>query len=388
MRILMLNYEFPPLGGGGGVIFYHLAEELARRHEVDVLTTGHPELPGFEVLDGIGVHRVPVLNRRRQSTATLLSLLSFPLASVPKGIMLCRKRNYDVLNTHFAIPTGPTGVILSRIFDTPNVLSTHGGDLYDPTKALSPHRNFLLRKTVQAILNRSTCVLAQSADTRRRALGRYKINKDVSIIPWGLKQPIFEEPSRAEFGLAEDDFVIIAVGRLVKRKGLDCLVQAIARTGISSVKLLIVGDGPERERLESLAGDLGVRNRIDFLGPVAESKKFQYLSASDLFVLPSLHEGFGIVFLEAMHCGLPVITTDCGGQTDFLRDGHNGYLVPVNDVQALADKISMLLRDSGLRTIIGQQNKQDVTRFSIASTAERYEEVFEQAAIGSKKTGR
>jgi len=378
MKILMINYEFPPLGGGGGVITSHIAAELAKRHEVEVLTSGCKGLPKFEVVGGFKVYRVPVLGRGEQSTATLASLVSFPLPSLFKGIRLCREKRYDVINTHFAVPTGPTGVVLSKLFRLPNVLSVHGGDIYDPSKALSPHKNPLLRKIVEYVFNHSTHILAESNDVKRRAISHYRVNKEITIIPWGLNESTFEKASRAEMGLSQDEFLIIAVGRLVKRKGLDYLLQAIAKIQIPNIKVLLIGDGPEQNHLESLAVALGIRQQILFLGAVSDEKKFQYLSASDLFVLPSLHEGFGIVFLESMYCGLPIITTDCGGQTDFLKDGRNGFLVPVKDFEALASKTLTLLQNQDLRRQISATNREDVRSLSISATAERYEKVFKQ----------
>lgn len=385
MKILMLNYEFPPLGGGGGVINSHIAAELAQRHEVDVLTTGQRGLPELEVIDGVKVYRVSVLGRGDKATATLTSLLSFPLSSVLKGIRLCREKKYDVINTHFAVPTGPTGVILSRLFKIPNVLSMHGGDIYDPSKALSPHRNFLLRKVVQYVLNQSTYRLAESEDVKARAVNYYKPKREISIIPWGLKEPIFKKTSRVKLGLSKDEFSIIAIGRLVRRKGLDYLLRAVAKIQIPTIKVLLIGEGPEQEHLESLAATLGIRQQIVFLSTVSEERKFQYLSASDLFVLPSLHEGFGIVFLEAMYCGLPIVTTDTGGQTDFVNDGHNGFLVPVGDVEAIAEKITTLFQNHDLRAQISANNREDVKKFSISATAERYKEMF-ALAIDAKRS--
>lgn len=385
MKVLMINYEFPPLGGGGGVIASQIAAEFAHRHEVDVLTTGQRGLPKLEVIDGVKVYRVSVLGRGDKATATLTSLLTFPLSSVLKGIRLCREKKYDVISTHFAVPTGPTGVVLSKLFGLPNVLSTYGGDIYDPSKGLSPHRHFVLRKVVEYVLNHSTYVLAESKDVKCRALSHYKVKKEITIIPSGLKVPLFENTTRTELGLSEDDFLIIAIGRLVKRKGLEYLLQAVAKIQIPTIKVLLISDGPEREHLESLAAALGIGQQIVFLGTVSEERKFQYLSASDLFVLPSLHEGFGIVFLEAMYCGLPIVTTDTGGQTDFVKDGHNGFLVPVGDAEAIAEKIVTLFQSQDLRRQMSSNNRKDVKRFSISVTAERYEEMF-TLAIDAKRS--
>ena len=377
MRILLINYEFPPLGGGGGVITAQIAAQLAWTHEVDVLTSGHLGLLDYEVMDRVGVYRVPVWGRREQSRATLVSLLSFPVSSIPRGIKLCRNRKYDVINTHFALPSGPTGVFLSRLFKIPNVLSMHGGDIYDPTKSFSPHRHWLLRKAVKFVLSHSTHLLAESRDVKARALEYYNVRKEIDIIPWGLKQPSFKKLDRVKLGLSTSDFLLITVGRLVKRKGLDYLLQALAKTQKPDIKLLIVGNGPEKERLESLAATLKITKRVVFIGHVSEDRKFQYLSVSDLFVLPSLHEGFGLVFLEAMYCGLPIVTTNMGGQTDFVRHGRNGVLVPVKDANALARAIAMLTDNCNLRKRMSINNRADVQQFSISSTCERYERLFE-----------
>jgi len=383
MKILMLNYEFPPLGGGGGVVFANIAAELARRHEVDVVTTRGRGLQAFEVVDGARIHRVPVIGRGEESTATLASLLSFPPSSVAKGLKLCLERHYDVINSHFAVPTGPTGVVLSRLLGVPNVLSMHGGDLYDPSKRLSPHRSRLLRGVVRWVLRNSTCLLAESQDVRQRALRYYGVKRDIAVIPWGLKEPHFEKLSRGKLGLREGDLVVISVGRLVRRKGLDCLLRALPKIGSPDVKLVVVGDGPERERLQELASELRIETQVSFLGNVTEESKFQYLCASDVFALPSLHEGFGLVFLEAMHCGLPIVTCDCGGHTDFLTDGRNGFLVPVGDVDAVASAISTLARDGNLRAKMAKNNEEDIERLSVAATAERYEQVFQSVAESS-----
>lgn len=378
MKILVVNYEFPPLGGGGGVIASQIAEELAGQHAIHVLTTGRKGLPKFEIVNGIEIHRVPVLGRGDKATASLFSLLSFPLSSTLKGIRLFRKNKYDAIHTHFAIPSGITGVALSKLFGRPNVLSVHGGDIYDPSKSLSPHKNLFLRKTVEKVLNHSTVVMAQSKDVRARVITHYNVKKQIGIIPLGLKTPSFERASRSELGLSEDDFLIISIGRLVKRKGLEFLLQAVAKIGNPNVRVLLVGEGPERGQLESLALGLRISPQVCFTGTVSEERKFQLLSASDVFVLCSLHEGFGIVYLEAMHCGLPVVAADEGGQTDFLEDGKNGFLVPSGDSETLSTKLLSLLQSKELRENIGVNNMECVKHFSIDATAEKYEEVLEQ----------
>jgi len=123
MRILMLNYELPPLGGGGGVACYQLARELSKTHQVDYITTAFKGLPKFEVVDGINVYHVPVLGRKELSTATFISLLTFFPSSFLKGINLCRKNNYSLIWTWFVIPSGITSILISKLFHVPHFLT-------------------------------------------------------------------------------------------------------------------------------------------------------------------------------------------------------------------------------------------------------------------------
>src|SRR5437899_147046 len=145
MRILFCNYEYPPLGGGGGVINALLAEEMAKHHEVTVLTSQGRQLPPVPLENGVRVVRSPVFFRKQEAVASLVSMLSFLPMGVRTGKELLRRTEFDVINTHFVLPTGPVGDALSRYAGIPNVLSLHGGDLYDPSKWTSPHRHPVLR---------------------------------------------------------------------------------------------------------------------------------------------------------------------------------------------------------------------------------------------------
>lgn len=360
---------------------YQLAKELVKRHRVDILTSGFKDLKTNEIDDGINIYRVPVLNRKSKDTATLLSWLSFFPTSLWKGAKLIKQNRYDVINSHFAIPSGLIGIILSKLFNIPSVVSLHGGDIYDPTKKYSPYKHFYLRKIVSYVMNKSDEVVANSNDTRKRAFEFYNVKREIEVINLGLIRPSFDRVTRKNLELSDDDFLITSIGRLIKIKGLQYLLQAMHKLENKRLKLLVMGDGPEKKTLKMLSKKLGLEGQAEFLGFVGGERKYQYLSVSDLFVLPSLKEAFGIVFLEAMHCGLPVITTTTGGQTDFLKDGENGFLVPVGDVDALAEKINLLCNDSNLRQKMSNKNRKDVKNFYSEKMAERYEKLFNQTLL-------
>ncbi len=378
MRILFCNFEYPPLGGGGGVVMAALARELAKRHQVTVLTSRAAELPADSTERGVRIVRVPVFFRRDLAVANFSSMLAYLPMGLLRGLRLRPSRSFDVINTHFVVPTGPLGHVLSRWCDLPNVLSVHGGDLFDPSKASSPHRHAWLRAPIRSLLRNAECVVGQSQDTVRHVHEIYGVQRAVDLIPLGIERPPRLPPvSREYFKLPPDAFVMVTVGRLVPRKSTTQLVQALAKSRRPSTHLLVVGNGPDAGAILQSAHELGVAERVHLLGLVSDEDKFRALNVADAFVSTSQHEGFGLVFLEAMAFGLPVICYDHGGQTDFLKTGITGHVIKLNDLEAVTRALIELEGSKELRQRMAANNLQQVEQFYIDRCAERYETLFE-----------
>lgn len=378
MRILFCNYEYPPLGGGGGVINKQIAEELAKQHTVDVVTSQGMDLPAVAVENGVTVYRVPVFFRNRQAAANMPSMLAYVFNGIRKGSQLISENAYDIINTHFVLPSGPVGAWLAARARIPNVLSVHGGDLYDPSKWLSPHRHFLFRYIVRRLLRKANAVVGQSSNTIQNVHDYYDRDIACECIPLGI--PRRNNPStgrRSHYNLAPDDILLVTVGRLVARKAVDQLITMVSKMGNDRVHLLVVGSGPQEETLRNAAQELGVASRIHLLGQVSEQEKFEVLQMADIYTSTSQHEGFGIVYLEAMASALPVVCYDFGGQTDFLKPGVNGYLVRLNDIAEFQRACQNLIDDPELRGRIGKQNVNDVERYYVDNCAQRYAGLYE-----------
>jgi len=357
-----------------------LARELAKWHSVTVLTSGAFALPAQSLEGGVHVVRAPIFFRRELDVANLPSMMAFLPMGGARGYTLLRAGQFDIINTHFVVPTGPVGHALARWFRLPHVLSVHGGDLYDPSKSMSPHRHAWLRAPIRYLLKRADVLIGQSRNTLGHVADIYGVRRATQLIPLGIERPPAHEPARRrDFGIPEDAFVMVTVGRVVARKATTRLVQALHAAGRPKAHLVVVGDGPDVAAVRQAAAEAGLAGRVHLLGHLADDRKYQALSIADIFVSTSQHEGFGLVFLEAMAFGLPIICYDHGGQTDFLRSGETGFVVPLNDLGRFTQAIQDLHDQVPVRLAMGSSNRRLLEDYTIDKCADRYARVFEDA---------
>ena len=340
-------------------------------------------LPEQSEENGVNIIRLPVMLRKQQSAASLASLLSYVVNGLIQSGRLSRKHSFDVINTHFVLPSGPVGQRLATKAGIPNILSLHGGDLYDPSKLLSPHRHFIFRIMIRSLLQKATAVVAQSSNTIQNVHKYYIKDHPVELIPLGINRPPKVRGDRKYLNIEEDETVLITVGRLVARKGLKQLIEIFSKLDNEKVRLIIVGSGPEEYALRNLTNEYNISHKIMFSGQVDEKEKLKLLDISDIYVSTSQHEGFGLVFLEGMATGLPVVCYDHGGQTDFLEDGATGFVIGLNDTETFRAGLARLIEDSQMRNRIGTENLRRVEEYYIENCAKKYEDLFMRVISGN-----
>jgi glycosyltransferase involved in cell wall biosynthesis len=362
MRILMLNYEYPPIGGGASPVTRSLSEHLAGAgHEVDVVTMGFRRLPWLESFGRLRVFRVPSL-RRSPVRAVTVEMLSYLAAALPVTLELGRRRRYDLVHAHFLVPTGPLALAVARAQRIPAVITAHGSDVpgYNPDRFQRGHR--LLAPAWRAVVRGASALVSPSCYLRD--LIRAGCDTPVEVIPYGFDAPRRQpEPKRRR---------LLFVSRLFPRKGAQHFLEALAGLNLSGWEVTVAGDGPMLEPLRRQAHDLGVP--VDFRGFIKGQPLDDLYASSAVFVFPSLQDNFPVVLLEALSHGCAVVTTDISGMPEVVGDA--GLLTPPADVPALRAAIGRLMADEALRDELGRRARAQVARFSYDAIVARHLDLY------------
>lgn len=350
-RILLINYEYPPVGGGGGNNTRHIARALAHLGHVPfVLTAACGDLPRHEVTDGVTIVRIPAL-RRRPDRATVPEMVAFMLAAMRVAPRYAREWKIDAAIAYFGLPSGPVGWRLKRARGVPYVIYMQGGDV---PGFIYPRLGFYHALTgglLRYLWRDAYTVAGLCRDLCARA-GRHAPGQDFRIMHPGAD--VRGIAAKTDYA-SRDAVELLFVGRLVRQKGLDILFEALAAIDPALTwHLTLVGDGPERANLLDQAQHLGLTPRIALRGWVKKDELAAIYRAGDVFVLPSRDEGFANVLLEAMAAGLPIMGTYVSGTDDAVIDGETGYIVQPGDIPALTAALTKLLSDASLRERMGR----------------------------------
>ncbi|HET8721785.1 MAG TPA: glycosyltransferase [Nitrospira sp.] len=392
--------------GGQNLYVAKVAKALsALGYEVDVFTRRDGEqVPEMVEWDqGIRVFYVPAGPARFIRKE---DLYPFMTEFTEYMVRFCRhqRKAYDLIHANFWM-SGLVAADMKRRLGIPFVITFHAlgrvRRLHQQHADGFPDVRFAVEDRLVAEADRLIAEAPQDAGDLIRLYGADPSR--IVIVPCGFDPeefwPLDKASARTAIGLAPDQGVILHVGRMVPRKGIDTVIRAFARfveNHQASTKLLIVGgesDDPDPEltpeigRLQRLALELNVNDRVVFVGPRGRSQLKYYYSAADLFVTTPWYEPFGITPLEAMACGTPVVATNVGGLKFSVRDGETGYLVPPDDPDAVADRFGLLYSSPALLRVFGQQSIQRVTElFTWGHVADGLAKVYGEVVLeGGRK---
>jgi glycosyltransferase involved in cell wall biosynthesis len=373
MRILVLNYEFPPLGGGGGQIAADFCRYLASfGEEVQVHTSRHPVLPDKELRDGYTVIRSFAL-RQRLHTCTVPEMAAYLALTLVPTLKHVYAWQPDVMHVHFAVPTGVIAWIIHQLTGLPYVLSVYLGDVPGGVPEQTEHIFKWIKPITVPIWQAAAAVIAPASHIRQLAEHHYKVSP--VIIPNGI-----DLAGRMTAPTAPADPIrLIFAGRLSIQKNPLFLLESLYQIKHLPWRLDIFGDGPLREAAHNLAEKFGLSSKVDFHGWVTSAQVQAAMADSDILVMPSLSEGLPVVGMQALAAGLAILGSDVGGISDVVQPGQNGMLIPVNDVAAFTASLTLMLNREILAGM-KQASRALAKKFDLAVLSRHLQEILTSAA--------
>lgn len=352
-KILVLNYEFPPIGGGASPVSYEITKRYAAAgYDVDVVTMGFQNLPAFEQKDGINIYRVKSF-RKTRTVSSFREQLAYLLSAFWLLRRLMRKNTYLFCHCHFLVPTGILAITLKRIYRLRYIVTSHGSDVpghnIDRFKIL----HYFTRPIIRRIIRQADCVTTPSIYLKSLIERNVFNNQPLDVIitiPNGSRSMWLPN--------VEKENVIISVGRMQPMKGFQYLIRAFRELRLDNWRLYLIGEGRYRPELERLAG--GEPNII-FTGWLdTDDKRFiELYNRAKIFALLSQKESQGIVYIEAMSAGCALLASDYGAIKETVTS-EVGCLVNPTDTLIIKSKLLEMTN-----------NPQAIKQYS-ANSKERY----------------
>lgn len=371
LRILCLNYEYPPIGGGGGRACASICEALVQRgHEVHVQTSGMPHLPSEAVINGVEVHR-NLVKRQREDTCTVPEMVAYLSSSIAPTITHIRQWKPDVIHAHFAVPTGALAWLVSKLTRVPYVLTAHLGDVPGGVPEQTDRLFRWVGPFTRPIWSAAAETTAVSGFVARLAKAAYK--RDPTIIPNGI--PLDPRPKLTIHAIPR----IVMVGRLSIQKNPLLAVRALARIANLAWRCDVIGDGPLRTDLENEIAQLGLKDRIKLHGWLDTAAVHAQMKCADILLMPSLSEGMPVAAVEALNHGLAIVSGRIDGMLDVLTDQENGLMLELTP-GAFAAGMQKLITDPKTLLSMRQASSAKASAFDIVHTSASYASILHRAA--------
>jgi len=372
MKILVLCYEYPPLGGGGGRVAQSIAEQMvARGHAVRVQTAALGWHSIRETLGGVDVFRT-ASGRRAPDTCRVHEMAAYCATSFCLTLHHIRTWKPDVIHAHFAMPTGLLAWAVHRLTGVPYVLTAHLGDVPGGVPAQTGTLFKIIGPFARQVWSRAAAATAVSSfvqELAERAYGRkvVRILNGIDLGDAGAEGPVAGVGTPPHF---------VFVGRFSEQKQPRLFIEALARLHAQPWQATMIGDGPHRPAVEESIARHGLGARVRLTGWLDAPDVQRVLAQADALVMPSLSEGLPIAAIEALKHGLAIVASDIPGLRDVLADGVNGRVFPVGDTAALASRLGALLADPSALHAMKHASWEKARGFDLPRIAAEYEQVL------------
>ena len=376
MKIAIVCY---PTFGGSGVVATELGIALAEHgHEIHFITYKQPVR--LQLLhNNVHYHEVSV------PSYPLFHYQPYELALSSKLVNMAKLHEIEIVHVHYAIPHAYAGYMAKQMLAQegifiPMVTTLHGTDI----TLVGSHPFY--RPAVTFSINNSDAVTSVSQSLKDDTLRLFNIKKEIEVVPNFIDTKKYENlysNCERELIASNNEKIITHISNIRKVKRVDDVIEIFDRIQKElPAKLVIVGDGPEKESLENLCKKKGIDEKVLFVGNSHEVDKI--LCFSDLFILPSEHESFGLVALEAMVCGVPVISSNAGGLPEVNIHGESGYLSNVGNVDEMAKNALKILVNSDTHQLFKRKAKENAQRFETKLIVPIYEEIYKKSLAKTK----
>lgn len=364
MKILTLNHEFPPVGGGASGVTLELCKALVQRgHRVDVITMRYGNLPRFECIAGVNVTRTWAL-RKRPDIGRLHELATYLPGALGTATRMARENHYDIIHCHFMVPGAPLAWRVSRRTGVPFIVTCHGSDVpgHNPERFTLAHK--LILPAWRFLAKRSRIVAP--SEYLRKLIIRQCPAADVTVIPNGISADLKPAP--------KEKWILMA-GRIVQSKGFQYAIDAL-KDMPAEWQVHVAGDGTYIDELKALAVRQGVAATFHGWLDRSDARLRELFERSSIFVFPSEAENFPTVLLEAMNAGMAIITSDAGGCPEVV--GEAAMLVPPRNAAAIRASLDRLIGQPSLIEELGAAGIARAKTFSWSSIAARYVEFYQR----------